>query len=116
MNPLSEDYQYKDSYFIIGDLWVPIIILLFVIIAGIFIYKLLRKKEITAVKQTGRKVEKILRLTSLVTIIGKKMIIDDEESKYRQIEIEWYHGIYFSFLRRRDFLFLPNILKEDSNL
>lgn len=45
MNPLSEDYQYKDSYFIIGDLWVPIIILLFVIIAGIFIYKLLRKKK-----------------------------------------------------------------------
>lgn len=45
MNPLSEDYQYKDSYFIVGSLWIPMILLLLVIIAGFIIYKLLRKRS-----------------------------------------------------------------------
>ncbi|MGO4698107.1 hypothetical protein AB4Z50_27870 [Paenibacillus sp. 2TAB26] len=45
MYSLSEDFQYHDSYFIVGNPWFPIIIVGILIIAGVIIYKLLRKKQ-----------------------------------------------------------------------
>lgn len=45
MYSLSEDFQYYDSYFNVGNPWFPIIIVGILIIAGITIYKFLRKKQ-----------------------------------------------------------------------
>ncbi len=45
MYPLSEDFQYHDSYFVIGNPWFPIIIVVFLIMAGVIIYKILRNKR-----------------------------------------------------------------------
>lgn len=45
MFSLIEDFQYRESYFITGNPWLPIIIISILIISIVFIFKLLRKKR-----------------------------------------------------------------------
>lgn len=45
MYTLSEDFQYHDSYFVVGNPWYLIIIVGLLIMAGVIIYRVLRKKR-----------------------------------------------------------------------
>lgn len=41
----KDDFQYRDSYFMAGTPWFPIIIIGVLTLSGVIIYKLLRKKH-----------------------------------------------------------------------